>query len=88
MKKIIHLFSIKNITDIIEYFGKHSWFVFITATILMWYGKIESSHWMFIALGFMFYNLIKKHIVPLIQIGGAYTGVKQLDITATENDKE
>ena len=37
--------------------------VFIVATVLLWYSKLDGLYWMFTAIGFISINLLQKVLV-------------------------
>jgi hypothetical protein len=77
------MFSLSKINNTLEDGVGPSYIAFIVATIMRCYDKIESVHWVIIASIFIGYKMIKKYIVPLIKIGGAYAGVKDLNLQDT-----
>ncbi|MDP4224832.1 MAG: hypothetical protein Q8910_00480 [Bacteroidota bacterium] len=81
MSKFTSAFTLTKINHALEEGVGPSYIAFIVATVMRCYGKIDSLHWMIITILFILYKMVKKYIVPLIKIGGAYVGVKDLNIT-------
>ena len=68
--------SLSNIVDSLDTFANHAWVGFVFACVALWQGKLSAEWWFFTFLVFAFYYLLKKYIVPLIQLVAAKEGVK------------
>lgn len=74
------MFSIKHIVDSIEYTANHAWIGFAFSCVALWFEKIDSGWWFGCFIVFAFYNMIKRYIVPLIQLYAASQGIKDLKL--------